>query len=229
MRRSVIVAGAMLALSSASAIAQADRFSVGGGFGVTASAQASGKAYHGALSFPLAGLPWPEPEPWDERRPRPRPTAQLRAEIFYQGGTVTGSPFACERVAQIYCFGRSDENRIGGAAVFVRITALWRGQTRFYIDPVGAGLYHRRTRSRESQGPTTLCLVDSMLVSCPDNPPWATFEYRSSPTSLGANAGFGMLAQLGGLRVFAELRAHRLFESGDSIAGAVPFTVGVRF
>jgi hypothetical protein len=140
-----------------------------------------------------------------------------------------GSPFACERVEQLYCLGRTDENRIGGAAVFVRATSRWFGSTQFYFDPIGAGVYHRRTRSQEFQGPTGLCVVDGQVVSCPDNPPWATFDYRTSRTSLGVNTGFGMLAQLGGLRVFAELRAHRLFESGESIAGAVPLTVGVVF
>jgi hypothetical protein len=132
-------------------------------------------------------------------------------------------------VEPFYCVGRRDENRIGGAAAFIRVTSRAFGSTRFYFDPIGAGVYHRHTRSQEVQGPTGLCLIDGVVVSCPDNPPWATFDYRSSRTSFGVNIGFGALAQLGGFRVFAELRAHRLFESGESIAGAVPLTVGFVF
>jgi hypothetical protein len=222
----------MLGLESRVGQAQGLDISVGGGIGVTGSARASGRGYHGAVSFPVASLPlpWPEPGPWDERpRPRPRPTAQLRAEGFIQGGTITGSPFACEVVEQFYCLGRRDENRIAGSAVFVRIAWPWAGRMRFYLDPIGAGVYGRRTRSTETQGPTALCLRDGMVVGCPDNPPWATFEYTTSRLSVSANTGFGLVVRTGAIRLFVEFRAHRLFESGESIASAVPLTLGLTF
>jgi hypothetical protein len=228
----VVLTCLTIALSPTVGRGQSRDIAVGGGIGVTASARASGMAYHAAVNFPLAALPspFPEPEPWDERRRRrPRPTAHLRTEVFYQGGTVTGSLFACDRVEPLYCLGRSDENRIAGAAVFVRIVSPWYGRFRFYIDPIGAGVYHRRTKSAELQGPTATCLIDGELVSCPNNPPWATFEYGSSRTSVGANTGLGIVANIGAARIFAEFRAHRLFESGESAAGAVPLTFGLVF
>ena len=219
-----------LALSPSLGRAQDRDIALGGGFGITQSARASGMGYHAAVSFPIARLVWPEPGPWDERRrPRARPTAHLRTEVFYQGGTVTGPPFACDRVDPFYCLGRSDENRIAGAAIFVRIASPWFGRVRFHLDPIGAGVYHRRTRSAEFQGPTGTCIVNGELVSCPDNPPFATVQYRSSRTSLGANTGLGIAANVGAIRMFAEFRGHRLFESGESIAGAGPVTFGVVF
>jgi hypothetical protein len=43
------------------------------------------------------------------------------------------------------------------------------------------------------------------------------------------NSGFGFETEIAGIRAFAELRAHRLFERGESSAGAVPITLGVSF
>jgi hypothetical protein len=220
----------MLGLDPGVGRAQTYDIAVGGGIGLMNSARAGGRGYHGSVSFPLAALPvpFPEPGPWDERpRRRARPTAQLRAEGFYQAGNATGSPLDCEVVVQLYCFGRRDENRIVGSAVFVRITWPWVGRMRFYVDPIGAGVYGRRTKSTETQGPAALCLSGGEVVSCPDNPPWATFRYTTSRLSMGVNTGFGMAVRAGTVRLFAELRAHRLFESGESAAGAAPLTVGV--
>ena len=227
-----VLSCAALALTANAGRAQVRDVAVGAGIGLTSSARASGQAYHGAVNFtlttPTALLP--ESGPWDERPHRHvGPTVQLRAEVFYQGGTATGSPFSCERVAQFYCLGRVDQNRLGGGAVFVRVAPPLCGRMRSSADPFGAGLYHRRTKSREVQAPIALCIINDELVSCPNNPPWATYEYRSSRTSVGANTGLGMQLQLGGLRMFAELRVHQLFESGESSAGAVPVTFGVVF
>jgi hypothetical protein len=209
-----LVATATLALTSADAVAQVDGLSVGGGIGVTASAHATGRGYHAAISLPVMPL---------------HRGAHLRAEVMYQAGTLSASPFECERVDSFYCLGRTDENQIAAAAVFVRIPTPWFGRWRFYADPIGAGLYHRRTRSTETQGPTAFCLVGGVIVSCPDNPDWATFTYRATRTSVGANVGLGMEAQVAQLRIFAEVRAHRLFERGESVAGSVPLTLGVSF
>jgi hypothetical protein len=211
--RTVTIVLAALALTSTTATAQLDGLSIGGGVGVTASAHASGKGYHGAVSLPAMYL---------------HRGAELRVEGMYQRGRVSGSPFACQRVQRFYCLGRTDENQIAAGAVFVRIPAQIRGW-RLYADPIGAGLYHRRTRSTEYQGPTALCLRDGVLVSCPNNPDWATFAYRESRTSIGANAGVGFERVIAGLRLFAEARAHTLFERGESIAGSVPVTFGVTF
>ena len=227
-----LLSGVALSIRSSAGHAQMSDVAVGGGIGVTASARASGMGYHAAVNLPLKSLPtpWPERRPWDERpRVRPRPTVHLRGEVFYQAGTVTASPFHCDRVAQLYCFGRSDANQIGGAAAFVRIGFPSVGRLRFYFDPIGAGVYQRYTRSEELQGPTTLCIENDQVVSCADNPRWATVAYRSSRMSVGANTGVGTNVQVGALRMFAELRVHRLFESGESGAGAAPVTFGLVF
>jgi hypothetical protein len=209
-----IVASTALALRATTAVAQVDRLSAGGGIGVAQSARASGKGYHGAFSLPVMPL---------------RRGAHVRAEVMYQAGSLSGSPFSCDRVDRFYCLGRTDDNQLTAAAVFIRIPSLWRGRWRFYADPIGAGLYHRRTKSTEHQGPTGMCLVNGEIVSCPDNPPFATFAYLTSRSSLGANFGVGFEVQVAGVRLFAEARAHRLFEPGESIAGAIPVTVGFSF
>jgi hypothetical protein len=203
-----------LTLTSTTVSAQLNGLSVGGGVGVTASSRVSGMAYHGAASMPIAFMP---------------SGVELRLEGMYQGGTVSGSPFACERVRQLYCLGRTDENRIAAAAFFVRARAQPLGVWRFYFDPIGVGVYHRRTTSTESQGPTGICIIDDTLQSCPNNPDWATFSYRVSRTSLGANIGGGVEAEVARIRLFLEARTHVLFERGRSIAGAVPLTFGVSF
>jgi hypothetical protein len=204
----------VLALSATAARAQVDGLSVGGGIGVAASARASGRGYHAAVSLPVIPL---------------HRSAQLRAEVMYQVGKLSASPFECERVDPFYCLGRTDENQIAGAAVFVRIPSRWFGRWRFYADPIGAGVYHRRTKSSEYQGPTAICWVNGALVGCENNPPWATFAYRASRTSVGANFGGGLEAQIARVRLFVEARAHTLFERGESMAAAVPVTFGFTF
>jgi hypothetical protein len=196
------------------ASAQLNGLSVGGGVGVTASARASGKAYHGAVSLPIRFMPH---------------GVELRVEAMYQAGTASTSPFGCERVERFYCLGRTDQNRIAATAFFVRAPMPRFGSWRFYFDPIGAGLYYRHTRSSETQAPTGNCIIDDQIVSCPNNPDWATFNYRVSRVSIGVNSGFGFETEIAGIRAFAELRAHRLFERGESSAGAVPITFGVSF
>jgi hypothetical protein len=213
------IALAAVALSASGAAAQvdplADRFSVGGGIGVTATADGQGKGYHAAVSLPVKALPH---------------LAHLRLEMMYQTGTVHATPFSCQRVDWFYCLGRTDENHVAAAAVFVRMQTRWIGMWRFYFDPIGAGLYHRRTRSSEYQGPTATCLIDGEPVSCPNNPDWATFSYRVSRTSLGANTGAGFEFEIARMRLFAEVRAHTFFESGgEHSAGSVPVTFGMKF
>jgi hypothetical protein len=218
MRRSLIVVAA-LALSASGAAAQvgplADRFSIGGGVGVTGTPAASGKAYHVAVSAPVRNFP---------------EGVHLRVELFYQTGTAHGTPFTCERVTGFYCLGRTDENRVAGVAAFFRMETRWIGMWRFYFDPIGAGLYHRRTRSTELQGPTGICLSDEQIISCPNNPDWATFSYRRSRTSLGANTGLGFEFEFARMRLFGEARSHLFFESGLGFSpGAVPVTFGIKF
>jgi hypothetical protein len=212
--RSTLIVLAALVIASSSADAQLSGPSIGGGVGVTGSGGATGKGYHGAVSVAVKSFPR---------------NAELRTELMYQAGTATSSPFHCERVAQFYCIGRSDDNRIAAAAVFVRLKTRWIGMWRFYADPIGAGLYHRRTRSAELQGPTAICIDGDEIVSCPNNPDWATFRYQDSRMSVGANQGAGFEFQLSRVRLFAEARVHILFESGKRSAGAVPVTFGVSF
>lgn len=219
MRRSLIVLAA-LALSANGATAQVgpltDRFSVGGGVGVTVTPAASGKGYHAAGSAPVRALP---------------EGMHLRAELFYQTGTVHGTPFSCERVTAFYCLGRTDENQVAGVAAFVRMQTRWIGMWRFYFDPIGAGLYQRWTRSTETQGPTGICVDDGEVISCPNNPDWATFTYRRSRTSLGANTGLGFEFEVARMRLFGEARSHIFFESQrqERMTGSLPVTFGVKF
>ena len=204
MYRSILVAAA-LAVVPASLDAQV---SVGGGAGVTASPALSGAAWHGQAAVALVRL---------------SPVVELRAEGFYQRGTVDGSPFACTTVETRYCLGREDRNQIAGVGAGVRIDMAPGAILRPYV-PLGLGVYHRRTVSTESQGPAAICGGPDALEPCPDNPPFATFEQSERVTTLGGSVGIGVDAAVGRGRVFAEMRLHQLLEPGD--VGAVPFTVG---
>jgi len=203
---------AALALLPLPAAAQS-RIAVGVGPGVTQSDDLSGGARHLQASAHLLQV---------------MDRLSLRAEALVQQGTVSGSPFSCVQARQQYCTGRSDENRLLGAGVYSRVDLTSSGRVTAYVTPVGLGVYHRRTRSSEWEGPTNICINSQTIVSCPDNPEWTKFTATASKLSLGWNTGGGVEVAVGAGRVFAELRAHQLLE-GEGMAGALPFTVGVSF
>lgn len=151
----------------------------------------------------------------------------VRGEALVQRGTAHASPLSCEQARQMYCLGRTDEQRMLGAGAHVRVDLpeFVRG-VHAYLAPAGIGAYHLRTDSREFEGPTGLCLQD--LAVCPDQPPFADFSRTTSTLSLGGSTGAGLEAEFGRMRVFAEFRAHVMLASGGE-TGSVPVTFGVRF
>jgi hypothetical protein len=208
-KKFLVVALALLPLPAAAQ----SRIAVGVGPGVTQSDALSGGAKHVQLSAHLLevvdGL-------------------SLRGEALVQQGTVSGSPFSCVQARQQYCTGRSDDNRLMGAGVYSRVDLSSSGRVTAYLTPVGVGVYHRRTRSSEWEGPTNLCSEGTAIVSCPDNPEWTQFTATTSKLSPGWNTGGGVEVGVGAGRVFAEVRVHRLLE-GEGMAAALPFTVGFSF
>jgi hypothetical protein len=186
---------------------------VGVGPGITQSDDLSGGARHAQLSAHLLTV---------------LPGITVRGEALYQQGTVTGSPFSCQVARQQYCTGRSDDNRLMGAGVYARFDLASTGRLAAYVTPVGMGLYHRRTRTSEWEGPTGLCLDGQQLVSCPGNPPFTEFTATHSAFSPGWSTGGGVEVAVGGGRAFVEARAHQLLE-GDGMAGALPLTIGFSF
>ncbi len=204
---------ALLALLPLPVAAQS-RIAVGVGPGVTQTDDLSGGARHVQASAHLLEV---------------MDGVSLRGEAILQQGTVSGSPFSCRLARQQYCTGRSDENRLMGAGVYTRLDLATGGRFTAYLTPVGLGAYHRRTRSSEWEGPTGICIQDETLASCPSNPEWTQFSATTSRLSLGWNTGGGVEMAVGRGRVFAEVRAHRLLEGGDGMAGALPLTLGVSF
>lgn len=199
------------ALAPAPLAAQGPGPAVGAGIGMTQSDAVSGSALHVQASAPLL---------------RPFEGVQIRGEALLQGGSANGSPFACEQVRQQYCLGRTDENRIAGAGAYVRVDFGGIGPVRAYLTPIGVGVYHRRTKSVEAQGPTGICAGPDGITSCPDNPPFESFVQEHSVTSVGWTTGGGLELSLGRVRAFAEVRVHDLLED-DGMAGALPLTFGI--
>lgn len=210
MKKFLVVAA--LALLPLPAVAQS-RIAVGVGPGVTQSDDLSGGAKHLQASAHLLEV---------------MDGISLRGEALVQQGTVSGSPFSCVQARQQYCTGRSDDNRLLGAGVYSRVDLTSGGRVTAYLTPIGLGVYHRRTRSSEWEGPTNLCTEGTAIVSCPSNPEWTQFTATSSVLSLGWNTGGGVEVDVGAGRVFAEVRVHQLLE-GEGMAGALPFTIGVSF
>lgn len=152
---------------------------------------------------------------------------RVRAELFLQQGTANSSGPTCDRLEDQYCTGSSDRNQIAGAGAALHIPIGTVGRLNAYA-PVGIGLYNRRTRSRESEGPIAFCFDGTNVISCPGNPAFRTISYATSATVAGYNVGLGLAARVSGVDLYAEMRVHDLLES-NSNAGAFPFSIGVRF
>ena len=151
----------------------------------------------------------------------------VRGEALLQQGTANASPLSCEQIPQIDCFGRTDEQRLIGGGAYVRIDfAEFAPGVHVYLAPAGLGVYHLRTDSRESDGPGGDCV--SLGETLPACAPTAEFSRTASVLSLGWTTGAGVQAELGRMRVFAELRAHGMLASAGE-TGSVPVTFGVSF
>ena len=180
------------------------------GAGITQSRNRSGDALHGQVSAAVLRFG----------------DMQLRGELFHQEGT-NGGAGKCERLGAQYCIGTSDRNRLTGLSATLHVPLGDRGRLSAYV-PLGVGLYHRRTRTTETEGPIAICTDNGVLAPCPGNPPLRSVTYDDDATLAGYNVGVGLLARVSKAKVFVEMRAHDLLES-DSRAGAVAFSVGVRF
>lgn len=210
MKKSLLLAALMLPLPLAAQV----RPSLGVGGGLLQTDDLVGRGYHVQAAVQVARI---------------SEQVTVRGEALYQQGKGTGSPFACEQARQFYCLGRSDEQRLMGGGAHLRIDLPeFRRGVHAYLTPVGVGVYHLRTDSREWEGPTGMCIVDNQITSCPDNPPFTNFSRTITTTSLGWTTGAGVEAEVGRMRVFAEVRAHDMLFPGGQ-AGAVPLTVGVSF
>jgi len=173
----------------------------GAGIGITQSDRVSGQARH-----VMAAVDVPALSPF-----------RIGIEGLYQRGEGTASPMACAIFTTVPCFGRTDRNAIAGIGVVAKpYLRLWPGLAAVY-PVVGAGVYHRRTRSTEATTPTT-----------PGGVPRSE-ERRTSATSPGYTLGIGMVSARRGLQPFLEINGTQLLEGGASTAGAVPVTLGVRF
>jgi opacity protein-like surface antigen len=197
-------------LLPAAGFAQGLEPSVDAGVGLTASRNRSGEALHAQVGFTAIHL--------GEMR--------LRAEVFHQEGT-NGGAGKCERLDERYCIGTTDRNRISSLSASLHVPLGARGPVTAYV-PAGVGLYRRSTRTTETEGPIELCTDSGVIVPCPGNPPLSSVTYDHSATRPGYHVGVGLMTRVLGVNLYAEARAHDILES-DSIAGAVPFSIGVRF
>lgn len=130
----------------------------------------------------------------------------LRGHARFDAAQLDGAPFVCEMVRDVYCFGRTDQTRslaLGFGAVIDRDRARKHA---FYAIPLELGVIHMRARSSELEGPTTNCIENGQLVSCPDNPPFATHTRRFNRTGASVGAGLGYRRNVAGISALIEGR-----------------------
>lgn len=186
----------------------------GGGWGWGGGAAGSGTGIHAQVGVGLTRL---------------SDDLHLRGELMYQRATASGTPFACKQVERRYCLGREDETRRYGAGLtLVREMSRPGDRVHVYL-PLGLGVFHSRIDSKEAQGPTTICVVDGQVTSCPGNPPFATLRDSREATGVMANLGLGISIRLAGINAFAEARAQVIGEQETEPASFAPLTLGVSF
>jgi opacity protein-like surface antigen len=193
-----------------SAAAQQIGPSIEAGYGITQSQNRTGGAAHAQASIGL----------------NEESNFRVRAELFYQRGTMDGAG-GCERLGSTYCIGTSDRNQLAALSATVHLPLGRHGRFRAYA-PIGIGVYHRDTRTTETEGPIAICLDDGELKGCPDNPSLRSTAYTTKATRPGYNVGVGVVSRIRNLDVFVEMRAHDMIER-NSRAGAVPFSIGIKF
>lgn len=210
MKKALLLAALVLPLPATAQLGP----SIGMGRGVLQTDDLMADAYHVQAGVQLARI---------------NDQVTVRGEALFQQGTANASPLSCEQARQVYCFGRTDEQRLFGAGAHVRFDfpTIVRG-VHAYLTPVGIGAYYLRTDSRESEGSTGVCAQDGDVAACADAPAFTHFSRTTSTLSLGGSSGAGLEAELGPMRVFAEFRAHLMLASmGET--GSVPVTFGVSF
>ena len=190
----------------------AAQWMVGAGYGDTFSGKTSGAAWHAQVNVPLrpSGLPH-----------------HGEVYAFAQQGTASGSPMACERVEQVYCFGRGDRSTVVGVGVSAKVeTSYFEGRLRSYSRG-GVGVYHQRVTSTERQGAVPFCLgAAKEIIPCPDAPPAGEFTVRGAHTGPGITASVGVRFRAVGMNGFVEAGAH-FARINDGFAGGVPVTLGI--
>jgi hypothetical protein len=190
------------------------RLMAGVGYGAVFSGPTSGPGWSGQAHYAFARSPGTTP-------------VRVRAEAWAlaQRGTAEGSPLACTRVPQLHCFGRADHSTLAGAGVSVAAErAHLVGRVRSYVRS-GAGVYHRRLRSVESEGPAGICFGERELVPCPDARPFRDDVLTRGGVAPGAHVGFGVRVHLAGVAAFADVSVHYT-PVHDGPAGAAPLTLG---
>ncbi len=185
---------------------------VGAGYGDTFSGKASGAAWHAQVNAPF---------------PANRLSRHAEMYAVAQQGSAGGSPMACERVRQVYCFGRSDRSTIVGAGVSFKMDrSYFAGRLRAYSRG-GAGVYHQWVTSTERQGAVPFCADASReIVPCQNVPPAGDFTVRGAHTGPGITASVGVRFRALRMDGFAEVGTH-LARVNDGFAGGVPFTLGI--
>jgi hypothetical protein len=146
-------------------------------------------------------------------------------------GSGDGSPFSCQQVQQIYCFGRQDHNWWLGLTLETRVpVTMIANSTVLYGSIAAPTVGVRRNRSEEHQGPTTLCIVDGQIISCPNNPPFESFTTSATSWGLGISSGLGIMSVARGVEWSIELRVHEIWEPGGGGGSSIaPLIIGVRF
>ncbi|HEX8213389.1 MAG TPA: hypothetical protein VF584_24655 [Longimicrobium sp.] len=205
---------AFLLLSMAALFAAqpaAAQWMVGAGYGETFSGKTSGAAWHAQGTAPL--LP-------------NRLSRHAEMYVFAQQGTASGSPLSCERVRQLYCFGRGDRNTIVGAGISGKLErSHFGGRLRVYSRG-GVGVYHQRVTSTEQQGVVPICIDSSgEIVPCQNVPPAGDFTVKGAYTGPGITASAGVRFRALRMDGFMELGTH-VARVDDGFAGGVPFTLG---
>jgi hypothetical protein len=213
MNKTILIALCILLIVVASGSAQdTPKWLVGFGWAGTSMGDLGGSGFHGHLAGHI---------------PRISIFDNVRIAASAGNGNANGSPFSCQQAPQIYCFGRKDEHVWAELDVMPMIGATEGDAFSFYAMS-GPGIFFRRTRSYETQGPTTLCIIDGELVSCPDNPPFQGFSKTDRVWGAAWTLGFG-LRGTSSLKWFIEMRAHLIWEGGDERSALLPIMVGIGF
>lgn len=130
----------------------------------------------------------------------------LRAHARFQSAQLDGAPFACEMVRDQYCFGRTDQTRSVELGVGMVIDRRHARSSSWYAVPLELGVIDLRSRSSELEGPTTLCVENGEIVSCPDNPPFASYARRFTRTGVSVGIGGGYRRNVAGISALVEGR-----------------------
>lgn len=117
-------------------------------------------------------------------------------------------PGRCQLARQEYCFGGSESFSA------IDVGVLGQGPTLgeflgFAVAPIAAfGVTRSRSEIDESEGPTTFCLVNGQIVSCPDNPPFQSFHDTERRTLPSASYGLSLSRPLGSVHLKLGLSNH---------------------